>query len=266
MSSAPDAIRTLLVDDHADLRLVVRRILELHGSFIIVGEAADGAEGEDCARRLQPDLVLLDLDMPRVGGLEALPGIREAAPDTKIVVLSGLARQDMESQSLGLGAVGYLQKGLPASRLVEELVAITGVMATVDDVVAEVRERIEGEPRTPGIARRFVDQALERWDCGEVLDNVRLLVSEVVTNAVLHAGSEIELAVELRPFTVRVSVADGSDAQPTRRLARTDEESGRGLELVDVLAQSWGVEPRPGGGKIVWFEVPRGELVGEANR
>lgn len=262
MTPPNDPIRTLLVDDHADLRLVVRQILEIHGAFTIVGEAADGAEGEECARLLQPDLVLLDLDMPGVGGLEALPAIRQAAPTTKIVVLSGLDRREMEQRSLGLGAVGYLQKGLPAARLVEELVAVTGVMATVDEVVAEVRERIAGEPRSPGIARRFVDEVLHQWDCAELLDSVRLLVSEVVTNAVLHAGSDVELAVELRPFTIRVSVADGSDLPPERRVARDNEESGRGLELVEVLAESWGVDPRPGGGKVVWFEVPRGELVG----
>jgi signal transduction histidine kinase len=82
-------------------------------AFEVVGEAGDGLEGVARAAQLQPELVLLDLAMPVMDGLEALPLIREQVPEAKVVIVSGFERRAMEPQVLEAGADAYLQKGLP---------------------------------------------------------------------------------------------------------------------------------------------------------
>ena len=77
------AVRVLLVDDVPDLRLIVRMVLQRTGQFEVVAEAGDGLEAIAQADECQPDLILLDLSMPRMSGVEALPRIREVAPQTR---------------------------------------------------------------------------------------------------------------------------------------------------------------------------------------
>jgi len=201
--------------------------------------------------------VLLDLDMPSMGGLEALPLVREAAPASKVIVLSSFRREDYEQAVRASGAVGYLEKGITARRLVDELLAVTGLIELVEGVVAEVKEGLQASTASASRARRFVDEVLSRWHCADVLDDVQLLVSELVTNAVVHAGSDVEIAVRLLPDSVRIEVVDRAPTTVLRpSTPRAEDESGRGLLLVETLASAWGVEPLEGG-KAVWFEVPR---------
>ena len=250
-------IRLLLVDDNADLRFLVRTAVESRGGFEVVGEAGNGRDGVELASGLQPDVVLLDLDMPSMGGIEALPLLREASPDSKVIVLSSYRREDYEGQVRAGGATGYIEKGVTARRLVDELLALTGLLELVEGVVAEVKEGLVADTASAGQARRFVDEVLSRWRCEAVLDDVKLLVSELVTNAVVHAGSEVAVAVRLLPDAVRIEVVDRSSATTLRPSVPAESaESGRGLLLVETMASAWGVEPMDGG-KAVWFEVPR---------
>ena len=117
--SAP--IRVLLCDDVPDLRLLLRLNLEADGDVRVVGEAGDGVEAIEQARALQPDIVLLDLSMPRLDGLEAIPLIREAAPDTAIVVFSGFLTELVARQVLEAGAASYLEKGTPHETLISTI-------------------------------------------------------------------------------------------------------------------------------------------------
>jgi DNA-binding NarL/FixJ family response regulator len=247
----------LLVDDSADLRFLVRAAVEARGGFEVVGEAEDGAHGVEMARETKPDVVVLDLDMPSMGGLEALPLMREASPTSKIVVLSSFRREDYEGQVRDGGATGFLEKGITARRLVDELLAVTGLLELVEGVVAEVKAGLSADTSSASHARRFVDQVLSQWHCEDLLDDVQLLVSELVTNAVVHAGSDVEVAVRLLSDSVRIEVVDRA---PVAALKPSepgdDDESGRGLLLVETLASAWGVEPMEHG-KSVWFEVPR---------
>ena len=116
-----DLTRVLVVDDEQSMRNLVRLTLEDHQQFHIVGEAPDGREAVALARHYQPDLVLLDLAMPGVGGLEALPLIRAVAPQAQVVVLSGLEPADLADKAQCQGAAGYLCKGAAPDRFVEEL-------------------------------------------------------------------------------------------------------------------------------------------------
>ena len=103
-------------------------------------------------------------------------------------------------------------------------------------------------------ARRFVTSALRSWHCDALVEPTQLLVSELVVNAVLHAGSPVTVRVELRDARVRVEVADASPAALEVRPVDPASVTGRGLLIVDALASAWGVDPTDDG-KIVWFEL-----------
>lgn len=110
-------------------------------------------------------------------------------------------------------------------------------------------------PTAPREGRRFVTTTLQRWHIDEMCDVVKLLTSELVTNAVLHARTAVTLRVVRCDGAVRVEVADESPAVPAARLYSDDAVTGRGLQLVESLADRWGVEPAEEA-KTMWFEVP----------
>jgi CheY-like chemotaxis protein len=121
MGGSPSGkVRVLLVDDLPDIRLVMRLLLEADGRAEVVGEAADGAEAVRLARDLHPDAVVLDLRMPGMDGVAALPLIRDAAPGTVVVALSALPVGPMTDRAIDLGAT-YVRK--PDLRRAVNLVA-----------------------------------------------------------------------------------------------------------------------------------------------
>jgi DNA-binding NarL/FixJ family response regulator len=120
-----DRLRVVLADDTAEYRLLLRLILEQDGRFEIVGEAADGAEAVQMATEEQPDVLVLDLAMPVMDGLQAIPGIRAGSPETAIVVLSGFARGRLDRQALARGATAYVEKGEAFSVIVSTLLDVT---------------------------------------------------------------------------------------------------------------------------------------------
>ena len=113
---------------------------------------------------------------------------------------------------------------------------------------------LPAEPGSPGRARRFVCDALD--DVATDVERAALLVSELVTNAVLHARTELEVVVEVRARLVQVSVRDGSGAKPALRRYDRFAATGRGLHLLETLADRWGVDVE-GDEKRVWFELAR---------
>lgn len=115
----------VLADDVPAIRALLRHTLE--DSFEIVGEAADGDKAIHAAAELRPDVVLLDLNMPGRDGLEAIAGIRERAPSTLIVVLTGLEPQLVERQVLQLGASAFLEKSAPLEDVHARLRELVGL-------------------------------------------------------------------------------------------------------------------------------------------
>jgi anti-sigma regulatory factor (Ser/Thr protein kinase) len=105
-------------------------------------------------------------------------------------------------------------------------------------------------------ARRFVTGALGEVP-GPVGADIALMVSELVTNAIRHAGTDFRVTVDRTPAAVRVSVTDGAPGRPVALDPGPQDLSGRGLMIVDRLADAWGVDPaRPG--KTVWFSIALG--------
>ena len=113
--------RVLVVDDAANLRDLLTLLLELEDDFEVVGSAADGAQAIERAALLQPDIVLLDLAMPVMDGLQALPQLRELLPDATIVIFSGYEHQSLAQEALTAGADGYIEKGAAVTHLVEQI-------------------------------------------------------------------------------------------------------------------------------------------------
>jgi anti-sigma regulatory factor (Ser/Thr protein kinase) len=104
-------------------------------------------------------------------------------------------------------------------------------------------------------ARRFAERTMTDWSVdGERFETARLLVSELVANAVTHAETDVTLQLDLSPERLRIEVRDGADGEPRARRPRHDDPTGRGLMIVEALADRWGVEPTPPG-KTVWFEL-----------
>ncbi len=106
-----EKVRVLLADDYPDLRELIRFQLEKAG-FVVIGEAADGQEAVDMARALSPDVIVLDLAMPRMDGLQALPTLRETSPASKVIVVSGFATGLMADRVLAAGAARFVEKGV----------------------------------------------------------------------------------------------------------------------------------------------------------
>ena len=105
-------IRVVVADDSEDMRELVRASLHAYGDFEVVGEAVTGAEAVELAVTLEPDVVLLDLSMPVMGGLAALPAIRKGAPDTRVVVFSAFNKEEFGASAASLGAQAYGVKGI----------------------------------------------------------------------------------------------------------------------------------------------------------
>jgi DNA-binding NarL/FixJ family response regulator len=119
MSSEP--IRVLIADDHQIVREGLRTVLSQEAELSVVGDAASGEEAVALARALEPDVVLMDLVMPGLGGLEALARIREACPRSQVVVLTNFASDQTVRDAVAAGAMGYLLKDVLKNELLQAI-------------------------------------------------------------------------------------------------------------------------------------------------
>jgi DNA-binding NarL/FixJ family response regulator len=144
------AERILIVDDHPLTREALVSLLEQHG-FDVVGQAADGMEAIALSRRLRPELVLLDLTMPGMDGLSALPTIREASPESEVVVLTASGTEENLLAAIRAGAAGYLLKSEPPERIADFLRGVAGGEAALSGSVARsLLERVRVGGRMGG--------------------------------------------------------------------------------------------------------------------
>ena len=110
--------RILIVDDVAELRQIFRLMLGSDDRFEVVGEAADGIEAIEKAGSLRPDIVLLDIAMPRLDGIAAIPEIHRASPGVKIMVLSGFQTTTLTKRALSSCASAFLEKGASSDQII----------------------------------------------------------------------------------------------------------------------------------------------------
>lgn len=129
-------IKVLLVDDHELVRTGIRRILEEVGDIVVVGEAADGDAALKIARKATPDVILMDLNMPGMGGIEATRRMVRLLPNAKVVALTMLDDDPFPAHLNEAGAVGYLTKGCPANEMIEAVRTVNRGMPYVAASVA----------------------------------------------------------------------------------------------------------------------------------
>jgi DNA-binding NarL/FixJ family response regulator len=232
--SYPACIRVLLVDDHALFRKGLANLLRAAPDFEVAGEAADGLEAIAQAPLLQPDVILMDVRMPRVSGLEATRQILSAHPQTKILMLSMLEDEDAVFEAVKSGAQGYLLKTADPEELFEALRGLLRGEAPLSGGLAVklLREfaRLAHEPAVPAPPRTVLSQR-EKAVLALVADGksnkeiaAALAVAEnTVKNCVktilekLHLENRVQAAV----FAVREDLAapssgSGALAPPTK--------------------------------------------------
>jgi NarL family two-component system response regulator LiaR len=132
----PEPIRVLIVDDHAVVREGLRSFLELQEGIAVVGEAADGAEAVATAEELRPDVVLMDLVMPKVDGVQAMQRLRERVPGTRVIVLTTFLDDDRLLPAIRAGAAGYLLKNAQPQELARAIHTAKEGEALIDPAVA----------------------------------------------------------------------------------------------------------------------------------
>jgi DNA-binding NarL/FixJ family response regulator len=149
------AVRVLIVDDHALLREGIRALLARADDMAVVGEAGGGREAIALARTLTPDVILMDIAMPDLGGLEATVEIRKDCPDAKIIVLSQYGDREYVHRFLRAGVSGYVLKKAAGAELVAAIRAVHRGGMVLDPDVA--RDAITGESASPAALANEAD-------------------------------------------------------------------------------------------------------------
>jgi DNA-binding NarL/FixJ family response regulator len=144
------AIRVLLVDDQELIRVGFRLVLDAESDITVVGEAGDGNEAVEAARRLRPDVVLMDVRMPRVDGIEATSRLRELLPDTRVLVLTTFDLDEYAFGALEAGASGFLLKDAQRTELVAAIHAVhRGDAVLAPRVTRRVIQRLATQSSVP---------------------------------------------------------------------------------------------------------------------
>jgi two-component system, NarL family, response regulator LiaR len=155
---AADAVRVMVVDDHAVVREGLRNFLGVLPGIDLVGEAASGAEAIALAPKAKPQVVLMDLMMPEMDGIEATRRLREAHPEMKVIVLTSFADDDRLFPALRAGAVAYLLKDVRPKELAEAIAAAArGEVRLHPDVTKRLMSEVSG-----GASKRLEDELTER--------------------------------------------------------------------------------------------------------
>jgi DNA-binding NarL/FixJ family response regulator len=187
--------RVLIVDDHPLTREALATLLA-GNDFDVVGQASDGQEAIELAGRLRPQVILLDLSMPGLDGLSALPGLRSAVPDAEVIVLTASGTEDNLLAAIRAGAAGYLLKSEPP-----------------DKIVSFLRGVVRGEAALSGeVARSLLDQVRDGgYRNGGVPDDIAGALSAREVEVLLlldeHLGTdEIAARLYISEHTVRSHV------------------------------------------------------------
>ena len=203
-------IRVLLVDDHPLFREGLVQVLERAEDFQVIGEAGDGEEGLKKAKKLKPDLVLMDIHMPGIDGIEATRRIREALPSTKVVILTAFEEEKRLVEAIKNGAHGYVLKNVQPDALFAALrgifhgeVALSRVMASqiISHLVEESSSNRETSPDEQLSPKELeVLRALTRGLSNKEIANTLKIAESTVKNhlrsilAKLHFANRVQAA------------------------------------------------------------------------
>ena len=188
-----DDVQTVLViDDHPLMRKGILQLIALEDSLRVVGEAGDGRQGLELARRLQPDLILLDLNMRGLSGLDTLKALKAADSDARVIILTVSDHEDDVVAALRAGADGYLLKDMEPEEVLDSLKAAAQGRMALGERVAEI-----------------LADALRRENQPKPVDSVRLTEREreiLALIAVGHSNKLIARELKITEGTVKVHV------------------------------------------------------------
>jgi len=169
-SPHPDPIRTMIVDDHALFRRGLEMVLAGEPDIELVGQASDGAEAVEKAAESLPDIVLMDIRMPRSNGIEACRAMKEAAPSAKIIILTISDEEEDLFEAIRAGASGYLLKDIPLDELADSVRAVNGGQSLINPSMAGklltefatlARRDAEDEPAKHAPAPKLTEREME---------------------------------------------------------------------------------------------------------
>ncbi len=219
----PTLIRVLITDDHAIVRKGIAALLATEPDIQVVGEAADGAEAVAKARALQPDVVLMDMMMPKMDGIEATRQIAAALPGTRVLVLTSFAADDKVFPAIKAGALGYLLKDSGPYELVQAIHQVYRGQPSLEPAIAskmlfEMAHSAAASPTTDPLTGRelevlrLVAQGLSNREISERLVIAELTVSTHVSNVLskLHLASRTQAAL----YALREGLASLEDVPP----------------------------------------------------
>ena len=219
MNDHQDLIRVVVVDDHPVWRDGVRNDLEASGIAEIVGEAADGGEAIDLVRDQMPDVVLMDLQLPTVSGVEATSRIVENAPHVRVLVLSASAEESDVLEAVKAGAIGYLLKSATADEVADAVVkahngepAFTPSLAgLVLEEFRRVTRKSSGEPALTERENEVLKHVAKGYTYREIGE--RLFIStKTVQNHVQNILTKLQL--KRRHELMRYAIQKGIDRLP----------------------------------------------------
>jgi two-component system NarL family response regulator len=201
-----DAIRLMLVEDHAVVRQGLAALLGAEDGLEVVGAVGDGLAAIEMYRRVMPDVVLMDLQMPKLGGVETIKKIREAHPAARVIVLTTFDGDEDIYRALQAGARAYLLKGMPVEELVTTIYAVhKGKLHIPAPVAEKLAERVSGQELT---AREL--SVLERIVAGRANKEISadLFISEATVKT--HINSLLgKLGVADRTHAATVAIQRG---------------------------------------------------------
>lgn len=210
-------IRILVVDDESVVREGVVAILSYQKDFEVVGEAHNGIEALELAGKTKPDVILLDMVMPKQGGLETIPKLKELLPDARILVLTSFAESDRVYQTIKAGALGYLLKDSTRVQLIQAIRDVAKGQASIHPSVAiKVIHEIDNpselmytsEPLTPREldTLRLIAQGQSNQEIAAALFVHERTVAKYVSNILdkLHLANRTQAAL----YAVREGLAE----------------------------------------------------------
>ena len=218
------AIRVLIVDDHTIVRKGIRALLTEIAGIEVVGEAADGQEAVAQANSLRPDVILMDLAMPQMDGIEATRQIKTSQPESRILVMTSFATDDKVLPAIKAGALGYLLKESAPEDLVQAIHQIHRGEPSLHPTIArkvlqEITDPSDRPPTPDPLTKReaevllLVAQGLSNQDIARKLNisdpTVRSHVSNIMSK--LHLATRIQAALyALREGLVSLDAEDGA--------------------------------------------------------